>query len=241
MIRADLHVHTLASGHAYSTIREACSVAVSRGIEMLAVTDHGPALPGGPHLYHFTNLAILPRNIDGVKVLRGAECNIIGLNGELDLPERALGVLDIVLAGIHPHCGYEGQSVEENTQAVIGAMRSGKVDVLVHPDNPLYPLDYRAVVEAASSLGVLVEINNASLTVVRKGGEQNVRVIAEEAKRLQAKVCVNSDAHDASLVGEVSEALKIVQQVGIEKEQISNRDGKSVLQFLRARGKEINI
>jgi len=240
-LKADLHVHTISSGHGYSTVREICETAAARGLELVGITDHGPAMPGGPHLYHFTNLIVLPRVLSGVKVLRSAECNIMDTEGNLDVDERALDTLDVVHAGLHPFCGYEGKTVEENTEAVLSAIRSGKVDILVHPGNPWFPLDYRTVVEAAASKGVLLEINNASFTVIRKGSEKNCRLILKEARRIGAKVCVGSDSHDASLVGTFEEALALIDEVGIDEELIVNRDASSVLAFLRSRGKEISF
>jgi putative hydrolase len=90
-IRTDLHVHTVSSGHGYSTVREICAEAAARGLELVAVTDHGPSMPGGPHTYHFANMVVLPRVLSGVKVLRSAECNIIDAEGRLDLDDRVLG------------------------------------------------------------------------------------------------------------------------------------------------------
>jgi putative hydrolase len=240
-LKADLHVHTISSGHAYSTVREICETAAERGFELVGITDHGPAMPGGPHLYHFTNLIVLPRVLSGVRVLRSAECNIMDTDGTLDVNDRALDVLDVVHAGLHPFCGYEGKTVEENTEAVLGAIRSGKVDILVHPGNPWFPLDYQTIVEAAASNGVLLEINNASFTMIRKGSEKNCRQILKEAKRTGAKVCVGSDSHDASLVGTFEEALALIDEVGIDEELIANRSASSVMEFLRSRGKEISF
>ncbi|MCJ7652742.1 MAG: phosphatase [Actinobacteria bacterium] len=240
-IKADLHVHTISSGHAYSTVREICEVAAERGLELVGITDHGPAMPGGPHLYHFTNLIVLPRVLSGVNILRSAECNIIDVDGNLDVHDKALEGLDLVQAGLHPFCGYEGKTVGENTQAVLGAIQGGKVDILVHPGNPWFPLDYRTVVEAAASNGVLLEVNNASFTVIRKGSEKNCREILKEAKRTGAKVCVGSDAHEASMVGRFEKALALIGEVGIDEDLIVNRGMKSVLEFLRSRGKEISF
>jgi putative hydrolase len=237
-IKADLHVHTIASGHGFSTVREICAEAALRGIEMIGVTDHGPAMPGGPHVYNFTNLVVMPRVLSGVMVLRSAECNIIDTDGGLDLHERVLGVLDIVHAGLHPLTGYPGTSVEDNTAALLGAIKSGKVDVLVHPGNPLFPFDHRTVVEAAASNNVLLEINNSSFTVVRKGSIDNCRLIIREAMRAGARICVGTDAHDASLVGVFEAALELVDEVGFPAERIINRDKDSVLRFLSDRGRK---
>jgi putative hydrolase len=237
-IRTDLHVHTVSSGHAYSTIREICTQAAALRLQMVGITDHGPAMPGGAHKYHFANLIVLPRVLSGVKVLRSAECNILDSEGTLDIPQRALDVLDIVHAGIHPLTGYQGDSVQENTRAVVAAITGGAVDVIVHPGNPLFPLDYGTVVEAAASNNVLLEINNSSFTVVRKGSRDNCRTVAGEAKMKGARLCVGSDAHDASLVGGFDQALELLDEMGIDEETVANRTAESVLDFLRSRGRK---
>ncbi|MCX7658918.1 MAG: PHP domain-containing protein, partial [Oscillospiraceae bacterium] len=43
-IVVDSHTHTISSGHAYSTIQEIAREAAGRGIEMVAITDHGPSM-----------------------------------------------------------------------------------------------------------------------------------------------------------------------------------------------------
>ena len=66
---ADLHVHTVASGHAYSTVAEIARVAADKGLALIALTDHGPAMPGGPHAYHFSNQTAIPDVLFGLRVL----------------------------------------------------------------------------------------------------------------------------------------------------------------------------
>ena len=91
---ADLHVHTIASGHAYSTVAEVIEAASQRGLEALALTDHGPSMPGGPYRYYFGNLFVIPEREKNVEILKGVEANIIGRDGTLDL--RCAAMLDIV-------------------------------------------------------------------------------------------------------------------------------------------------
>ena len=49
----DLHTHTLASGHAYSTITEMVHAAAMAGLHMLGITEHAPKMPGTCQLYYF--------------------------------------------------------------------------------------------------------------------------------------------------------------------------------------------
>ena len=71
---ADLHTHTLASGHAYSTLTENAQAARLKGLELIAITDHGPTVPQGAHPWYFWNLKAAPvgaRRRAGAQGLRG--------------------------------------------------------------------------------------------------------------------------------------------------------------------------
>src|SRR5262245_59642052 len=104
-IIADMHTHTVASGHAYSTVNELALAAARKGLQAIALTDHGPAIPGGPHLYHFGAMRFIPAVIEGVRILTGIEANILDTAGGLDLDDSYLQRLDFVMAGLHEGCG----------------------------------------------------------------------------------------------------------------------------------------
>ena len=52
-IVADLHTHTIASTHAYSTVYEMVRGAKAKGLIAIGITDHGPDMKDGPHEWHF--------------------------------------------------------------------------------------------------------------------------------------------------------------------------------------------
>lgn len=234
---ADLHVHTISSGHAFSTVLENAKAAGDMGLELIAITDHGPAMPGAPHPYHFSNLRVLPSSILGVEVLKGVEANIIDGQGNIDLTDRYLKYLDIVLAGFHWDC-FKPKSIEENTRAMVNAIRGGKVDVIVHPGNPAFKINQSQVVQAAQEHNVLLEINNTSLAGVgRKGSKENCSLLVKEIARHQGKVSLGSDAHYSGHVGSLSSAAKLAQDAGLKAEQIINTSMESIREFLRQRGR----
>ena len=43
-ILVDTHSHTIASGHAYSTLSEMARAAAAKGLQALAITEHAPQL-----------------------------------------------------------------------------------------------------------------------------------------------------------------------------------------------------
>lgn len=239
-LRADLHIHTVASGHAFSTVQEVAQTAAARGLELIAITDHGPALPGGAHPYHFWNLRVLPEKMFGVRFLKGAEVNIIDSEGNVDLDTELLQFLDLVLVGLHPRCGYEGKTKEENTKVLIGAIKNPYVDVLVHPGNLKYPFDIEKVVKSAQEYGVLLELNNSSYlsSTSRKGSYELDLEIARTLCQHNLEIIIGSDAHIASAVGQFSAALDLAQEVGIGEDLILNTSPDKVFSFLEKRKKK---
>jgi putative hydrolase len=232
---ADLHVHTIASGHAYSTFAEIIEAAAQKGLEAVALTDHGPAMPGGPHRYHFGNLFVLPEKENNVEILRGVEANIIDKDGTIDLPDNYLKLLDIVWAGFHFPCLTPGTK-SINTRTLLNALDNPYVDGIVHPGNPDFPIDEEAVVLEAVKKGKLLEINNSSF-VVRRGSKTRCFEIAKLIYRYDALVALNSDAHVARDVGRSEKALELALQTGIRPEQIVNADLRQLKEFLKRRGK----
>ena len=63
MLRADLHTHTIASGHAYSMVGEMARSAAAKGLDLIAITDHAPSMPQTCGWMHFANLHTLPRDV----------------------------------------------------------------------------------------------------------------------------------------------------------------------------------
>ena len=64
----DLHTHSLAAGHAYSTLLENIDAALAVGIRYLGMSEHGPISPGGPHECFFSNYKVIPREYDREEV-----------------------------------------------------------------------------------------------------------------------------------------------------------------------------
>ncbi|WP_017872397.1 PHP domain-containing protein [Candidatus Caldatribacterium saccharofermentans] len=229
-IIADLHVHTIASGHGYSTILENVQVAKRKGLLALGIADHTPSMPGGPSPLYFEARGHFPREVLGVRLYFGAEVDILDEEGHLDLPERILRRLDFVIVSLHPQV-FQGGSREVNTRALLRALEHPLVDIVAHPGNPRYPLDYAEVVGRAVRLGKVIEINNSSFSVSRRGSEENCRLIAQEVKSRGGWVMVSSDAHFCEEVGEFGEALRLLEDVGFPRERIVNASLKNLEDF----------
>ncbi len=238
---ADLHTHTTASGHAYSSLQELVAAASAKGLELIAVTDHGPTVPQGSHPWYFWNLKAVPSVIDGVRILKGCEASL-SLESEngIDLPDDLLCLLDFVSVGFHPLTGFDDLDRAKNTAALLRVIANPSVDQITHPGNEHeFPLDLDEVVAAAAEHRVILELNDHSfsLTSARAGSAEREREFAAAAVLAGAPIAIGSDAHFAFHVGRFDSALRAAKEIGLTRDELINRDAASVLEFLGSKRK----
>ena len=230
-VMADLHCHTLASSHAYSTLTEVAGAAAARGLMAVACTDHGVGTQDAPHLWHFLNQDILPPTIAGVRVLHGVEANVMDFTGRLDMPQSALAKLDIVVASMHN--GAMPQGTEGDiTEAWLGVAENPEVDIIGHSGAPVYAFDYEAVIPVFGRNGKVVEINEGTFKV-RSSSVPNCRRIAELCKKYEVRVSVDSDAHFHEAVGTMPNSLALLREIDFPPELIVNGSAENFTAFLK--------
>lgn len=86
----DLHTHTVASGHAYSTVQEMAKAAADKGLKLLGITEHAQGIPGTCDEIYFHNMRIIPRKMYGIDLMFGSEINIIDHDGTLSMEEKII-------------------------------------------------------------------------------------------------------------------------------------------------------
>lgn len=229
---ADVHMHSVMSGHAFGTVRELAAEAAGRGLKLIGVTEHAPGIPGTCDPIYFRNFVDAPRSLYGVEMLYGSEVNVLD-GGKLSLDERHLRCLDYAVAGIHGLC-YEDAGKVKNTDNVIRCMENGKVRFISHPDDDHFHLDYPALVQGAKAYGVALEVNNSSLRkpALRPNCVENYRVMVPLCMEQGVPIVVNTDAHDPSAVGDFTLARELLAQIGVDDALILNNDLEKLKAFL---------
>ncbi|MBN2617073.1 MAG: phosphatase [Spirochaetales bacterium] len=232
-IELDIHTHTTASGHAYSTLNEMALAASEKGLKILATTDHAPAMPGGAHIYHFHNLRVIPKIIHDVRILRGVEANIINFQGELDIPHEILSEMELVIASFHSPC-IEPSNIVKTTDALLNLMENRYVSVIGHPEDRRYAFDIENVVIAAKESKTLLEINNSSLlpTTFRENSREGLIKILEVCGNYNLPVIMGSDAHHTSSVGRFDMAISLIQEIGFPINLVLNRHADDFLDYI---------
>lgn len=228
-IEVDTHTHTCCSTHAFGTISENAAAAAKRGLQMLCMTDHTPALPDAPHLWHFKTLSRLPREIEGVKILFGAEANLLDTNGNIDLPSEIQNDLEVIVASIHIPV-YMRQTSAEHTKTYLGALKNPNITILGHTGDYRFPYNIDEVTAAAAEYGKCIEINNNSCKNPRNA--DNYREIIAACKKNGTFITVSSDAHTPFEIGNFDAAVNLLEEADFPSEQIANLTAERFEEFL---------
>ena len=228
----DIHTHSLASGHAYGTIREMAAAAAEAGLQLLGLAEHGPAIPGTVHPFYFTNLGVIPKSLYGVQIMHGCEADVLA-GGKMDMEERYLRHLDYIIVGIHSQC-YENEGETGNTDNVVACMKHEKVFFVSHPDDSNMPLDYDRLVRAAKEYHVALEVNNSSFRKLHLRGDVlgNYRKMLQLCQCYRVPIIVNTDAHDPSAVGDFELARAFLQEINFDEELILNTEVEKFMKFI---------
>ena len=237
MLKIDLHTHTISSGDAMNTVYEMIQTASQMGLELIALTDHGPKTPYGPSMSYFMTSLRLPRHLFGMDFMLGCEANIIDGNGGIDIPERVARRQDIVLAGLHRDVGWIANSDEEGLAAVLGAMKNPYVDVISHPHEARWKLDMERLVKESYERQVLLEVNLTHLGFLadQSASVRQVQRMIELVKDYKWKLIVSSDAHVATQIGDDSILDKTDLRRFLTEDVMLNSSSENVRRFFEGK------
>jgi DNA polymerase (family 10) len=200
-LRGDLHMHTVASD-GRDSLEDMAAAAQALGYEYIAITEHSKALAMAQGLDEERLMrqgeAIdrLNSRLKGFRVLKGIEVDILA-DGSLDLTDRALASLDVVIASVHSRFNL---SEKEMTDRVCRALQNPHVNILAHPTGRLltkrdpYDLNIEEVIRTASANRVALELNAYPDRLDLK--DVHCRMACE----LGALVAINTDSHETGML-----------------------------------------
>lgn len=249
----DYHNHSRYSD-GKERIIDIVDAAASRGLCEVAITDHGPNVIGSGvrSIESYRRVLDQVGSLDDppVRVLVGAEANILDLDGTLDIPVDLYMDLDVLICGLHPFTmprtltnglklfgpnymrfvsGQMRRKAREiNTRAVVAALENNPIDILAHP-GLFFEVDIEEVARACVRNDVLFEINCGHHF------PDVSRLLA--ANQAGVDFIVNSDSHFYDTVGVLDYGAEVLERIGVEPERIFNcRTGGGG----RWKGKRIN-
>src|SRR3989338_6846905 len=181
-----------------NTIGEMAIAAKKLGHEYICITDHtGRIVIANPLdekrlKEQRKEIDRINKKIEGMRILQGVEVNITD-DGSLDMDDKVLKELDIVVAYIHS--GFKNPK-EKMTKRMINAMENENVDIIAHPTGRLitkreaYDIDLDSVFEAAKETGTIMEINSYP----ERMDLRDIHVRA--AVKAGVKLVISTDAHN---------------------------------------------
>ena len=219
----DFHVHTHYSDGTSGPLAMV-EAAEARGLEAVALTDHGPEL----HVGIFREkLAAMLQDIEfargdaGIPVLAGIEANIVDGDGRVDVDEEFAKKLSLFIVSIHSLGNLidPAEVAREYLRRATKAIEHRKVDVLGHPfflHQSLLPYLSREEIEdfvrLAANRGVAMELN-----VKYKVPDDDFLTLCFQEG---VKFSIGSDAHKPTEVGRIDWALAALKRVGAKREDL---------------------
>jgi len=197
-IRGDLHCHTRATdGH--NSLEEMAAAARARGYEYLAISDHSShltvahGLDGERLLGEIRKIDRLNEKLDGIVILKAIEVDILD-DGTLDMPDKLLRQLDLVVGAVHYKFNL---SRRKQTERIIRAMDNPCFNILAHPSGRLinereaYDVDMEKIISAAKERGCFLEVNAQPARLDLTDS------YCKLAKESGVKVAISTDAHSS--------------------------------------------
>lgn len=222
-LRADLHMHTTRSDGKHS-IDEMVDAAKARGHEYVAITEHSKALAMANGFdaarvrESAKEIAAARKRHPDFPILHGLEVDILG-DGELDLDDETLALLDWVIVSIHSRFD---QTPEVATARVLKALENPNVHAMGHPTGRLIgsrepvPFDVEQVTAAAARLGVAMEINASPDRLDLS--DVNARIARENG----CKFVIDTDAHATGQLDQLQFGVFQARRAGLTKDDVLN-------------------
>ena len=238
-LKFDHHTHTVYSRvgpyfHGKGRIVDNARAAAKRGLESLAITDHGPSDFYGldprkiPQMRR--EIAAASLAFPKLKIYLGVEADIVDTPNGLDVSPEDFGLYDFVNAGYHyvPKCRMLHNFITfrmpwpkalkeklrlQNTERIIKALKNNNINILTHPGDKAY-IDEHAVARACEETGTLIEINARH----RHPNVHDLRIY----KQYDVKFVISSDAHSPVFVGRYAESMALALEAGIDPDRIVN-------------------
>jgi DNA polymerase (family 10) len=222
-IKGDLHVHSKWSDGT-SSIEEIAKAAQKRGYQYVAICDHSQSLK----IAHGLDESRLKKQIEEIdhvnekleafQILKGTEVDILA-DGKLDLPEKILEKLDIVVAAIHS--GFKQDKVKM-TKRISQALENPCLHILAHPSGRLlgardpYEVEIDELMEAAKKYGKALEIN----AYFERLDLNDIH--SRKAKEMGIRVGIGTDSHHLDQMWMMSLGVAVARRGWLETKDVLN-------------------
>jgi len=232
-IKGDLHAHTKATdGH--DSLRDMALAAQAMGFDYLAITEHSRHLTIAHGLdpkrlmCQCDEIDKLNSELRGIVILKGIEVDILE-DGNLDLPDKVLACLDLVVGAVHSKFDL---SRAKQTERILRAMDHPYFTMLAHPTGRLlekrapYDVDMLHIIRQAKKRGCFLELNAHPERL------DLLDTYCQIAKDEGVLISINSDAHSYFELANLRFGVGQARRGWLEKNDVLNTRPLSELRTL---------
>jgi putative hydrolase len=198
----------------------------------VAITDHALAFHGNRWQFHIL-VKRFPDVVEGVRVYKGIELNVVDEDGTVDMPAELLGSFDYVAVGLHPveDC-FQSDDPAANTAALMAALeRNPWIDAVAHPTQHTHPLQFSRLLPAMARLDVAFEVNDCGHRYGKSDPSRTAEVLGR-AVLAGVSLLTNSDAHVFHEVGGDDAIQDVFRRADLDLEIAVNNDADALEAFL---------
>ncbi|NMM49477.1 DNA polymerase/3'-5' exonuclease PolX [Marinigracilibium pacificum] len=229
-VKGILHAHSTYSD-GKNTLREMAEDCMKRGYEYLGITDHSKTAGYANGLQEnrikkqWEEIDKLNEELAPFKIFKGIESDIL-TDGSLDYENDILSGFDFIVASIHSPLNMDKAKA---TNRLITAIKNPYTTILGHPTGRLllrregYPIDHKAVIDAAAENNVVIEINANPWRLDLDW--MWVRYAIEKGVRLS----INPDAHELAGYDHVKFGVIVGRKGGLTENMNLNSLGVNEL------------
>ena len=222
-IRGNLHTHTTWSD-GRQTIREMVAAAEYLGHHFLAITDHSASahyaggLPAEALFRQREEIEEVQGEHPELTLFQGVESDVLP-DGRLDYDDEVLDTLDFAIASIHTRFDLDQATM---TARVLRALADPRVAIFAHPTGRLllqrepYEIDLEAVLQACRQYRVAIELNANPQRL-----DLDWRWLRRAAE-LGVVVALNTDAHEASGLGDLVWGVTVARRAALPRDLVMN-------------------
>jgi DNA polymerase (family 10) len=234
-IKGDLQMHTNWSD-GKNSIEELAFKCQKMGYEYIAITDHSKDIkssqpPSEKQIKkQMDEIDTVNKKLDGLTVLKGVEANIDSY-GYLDVPDKLLEAMDIVVAGIHS--GFN-QNQHELTRRMVAAISNEHVNIISHPTGREihgrngYELEFEKIFEASTDNNTLLEVNSRMNRLDLN--DMHIKQAVENG----VKLAINTDSHSINELVNMELGVGTARRGWAKKEDVINTlNFKELLSYLK--------
>jgi DNA polymerase (family 10) len=207
-----------------ASLEEMVAACAARGYEYMAITDHSKALAMVRGLdaarlaLQWKEIAAVQRRHPEIRILKSMEIDILP-DGALDLEEKMIAGLDLVVVSIHSRFELPP---DEQTERILRAIRHPRVGILAHPTGRIIDrrkpieFDLERVLREAARRRVAVEANASPHRLDLKDTHLAL------ARDLGCKIVVSTDAHRPRELENMRHGVDQARRAGLEAGDVLN-------------------